>query len=109
MNDRLHMENLEVAPTGTPLLQDIQLSLDASDFIALVGPNGAGKSTLIRSALGLMEPTKGRVRIGAEDVASMDGKTRASHLSWLPQQSTVFEPVTVLDFVIAWNDARPAP
>jgi len=112
MTDRLHMDNVSVAPSGTPLLQNIQLTLGADDFIALVGPNGAGKSTLIRSALGLMETLEGRVRIGEQDVASMDGKTRASHLSWLPQQSAIYEPVTVLGFVTAsryrFNESRSA-
>lgn len=44
-----------------PVLMDVNLKLEAGDFLALIGPNGGGKSTLMKLMLGLLEPTNGRI------------------------------------------------
>ncbi len=50
-----------------PTLQDINISIEPGQSVALVGANGAGKSTLIKIILGLVRPTKGEVKVfGAE-------------------------------------------
>jgi zinc transport system ATP-binding protein len=46
-----------------PVLEDVNLSVYEGDFIGLIGPNGGGKTTLLRVLLGLLPPTRGRVRI----------------------------------------------
>ena len=42
-------------------LQDVSLSIDEGDFVAITGPNGGGKTTLLRIVLKLLKPTPGRV------------------------------------------------
>ena len=42
-------------------LQDVSLSIDEGDFVAITGPNGGGKTTLLRIVLKLLKPTQGRV------------------------------------------------
>lgn len=42
-------------------LQDVSLSIDEGDFVAITGPNGGGKTTLLRIVLNLLKPTQGRV------------------------------------------------
>jgi zinc transport system ATP-binding protein len=46
-----------------PILEDINLSVQANDFIGLLGPNGSGKTTLFRVLLGLLPPLQGTVQI----------------------------------------------
>jgi zinc transport system ATP-binding protein len=46
-----------------PVLEDINLSLRELDFVGLIGPNGGGKTTLLKVLLGILEPTRGQVRI----------------------------------------------
>ncbi len=46
-----------------PVLEDINLSVYRGDFIGLIGPNGGGKTTLLRVLLGLLPPTRGKVRV----------------------------------------------
>ncbi len=50
-------------PNGVTALEDINLDINAKDFIALIGPNGAGKSTLLKIILGLLKPTSGTIKL----------------------------------------------
>ncbi len=43
------------------VLKDINFSILAGDFVALMGPNGSGKTTLLKTILGIFTPIKGEV------------------------------------------------
>ena len=47
-------------------LQDIDLHLEAGDFVSLIGPSGCGKSTLLRVIGDLVEPTTGTVTVNGK-------------------------------------------
>ena len=64
---------------------------------ALLGPNGAGKSTMFRMLCGLARPSKGTVRVLGRPTDD-PGVTRLIGL--VPQQETVFEPLTAHEFVV---------
>lgn len=49
-------------------LAEVNMGIDAGEFVVLLGPSGCGKSTLLLIIGGLLQPTTGRVRIGAADV-----------------------------------------
>jgi ABC-2 type transport system ATP-binding protein len=52
---------------ATTALRDVSLELTAPGLVALVGVNGSGKTTLLRTAVGLLRPTVGSVRIAGID------------------------------------------
>jgi ABC-2 type transport system ATP-binding protein len=64
---------------------------------ALLGPNGAGKSTMFRMLCGLARPSKGSIRVLGRDPRANTGVTRLIGL--VPQQESVFEPLTAHEFV----------
>jgi ABC-2 type transport system ATP-binding protein len=64
---------------------------------ALLGPNGAGKSTMFRMLCGLARPSKGTIRVLDRDPRADTGVTRLIGL--VPQQESVFEPLTAHEFV----------
>lgn len=53
-----------------PVLNDLNISIPAGKFTAVVGPSGCGKSTLTRLVAGLMFPNQGTVSLGGEQVKS---------------------------------------
>ena len=57
----IQVEHLTVRRDERLILDDINLTVDHGDFIAITGPNGGGKTTLLRVILGLMRPSRGRV------------------------------------------------
>ncbi len=62
------------------VLEDVNLSVKALDFIGLIGPNGGGKTTLLKVLLGLLPPTRGEVRIMGQSI--QQGRR---HLGYVPQ------------------------
>jgi NitT/TauT family transport system ATP-binding protein len=55
-----------------PVLEDINLEVNDSEFICLVGPSGCGKSTLLNAMAGFLSPTHGSVAIDGETVTGPD-------------------------------------
>jgi zinc transport system ATP-binding protein len=59
----VEMRAVRAGYNGTPVLDDIDLTVYEKDFIGLLGPNGGGKTTLLKVLLGLIEPDQGSVRV----------------------------------------------
>jgi NitT/TauT family transport system ATP-binding protein len=53
---------------GTTALADVNLTVAAGEFVAVVGPSGCGKSTLLRLASGLDRPTGGSIQVGGDSL-----------------------------------------
>ena len=90
----LHLQQLCKSYAGTPAVQDLSLTLDAGETLALLGPSGCGKSTLLRLVAGLETPDSGRVRLGGADVTALPPEKRA--LSLVFQDYALFPHLSVL-------------
>ena len=53
----------ETGAEDFPALSDVDLSIDAGEFVAIVGKSGSGKSTLLNMLTGIDRPTSGMVRV----------------------------------------------
>jgi zinc transport system ATP-binding protein len=76
----VEIEGLWAGYDEEDVLRDVDFEVYERDFIGLLGPNGGGKTTLFRVLLGLLEPTRGTVRIYGEPVR--EGRR---HLGYVPQ------------------------
>ena len=57
------MEGLTIQWDSAPVLDQINLSMQAGERLAIVGPSGSGKSTILRLLAGLLLPTKGHLKL----------------------------------------------
>jgi len=97
----VEFEAVEFAyPHGPPVLREVDLKVDAGEFLAIAGPNGGGKTTLLRLALGLEHPSRGRVELFGERADRFRDRAR---LGYLPQraQLALQAPATVREVVAA--------
>jgi NitT/TauT family transport system ATP-binding protein len=97
---------------GQPILTEIDLRIDAGDFVCVVGPSGCGKTTMLRLLGGLLEPTAGEVRYAGKrvaepraDIAVMFQDYGRALLPWRTVAGNVSLALEALDVP---KDARPA-
>jgi zinc transport system ATP-binding protein len=101
--EAIHLEDIWVHYNGLPVLEGINLSLNEQDFLGIIGPNGGGKTTLLRVLLGLVQPTRGQVRI-----LGRNAKEGRRFVGYVPQY-TEFDrdfPISVWDVVIMGRLSR---
>src|SRR5690348_4675974 len=63
---------------GAPVLRDLDLSIEAGEFVTLVGPSGCGKSTLLNLIAGFESPSEGLLRIDGEVVNDRSPRERGA-------------------------------
>ncbi len=64
----LQAENLRSGYGEMEILHGVSMTLEQGEMVVLIGPNGAGKSTLIKTIIGLLHPTGGRVLFRDTDI-----------------------------------------
>ena len=77
-------------------MHDISLALPRARWTSIVGPNGAGKSTLLKVLAGLLAHC-GEVALLGQPLAGLRHRRRAQQLSWLGQNESSADDLTVYD------------
>jgi len=79
---------------GFTAIENLNLTIPAGSFFALLGPSGCGKTTTLRLVAGLETPTAGRILIGGKDVT--DSKPHKRPVNTVFQSYALFPHMTVL-------------
>jgi ABC-2 type transport system ATP-binding protein len=88
-----------------PVLNDLSFDVRVGGVTGLVGPDGAGKTTLLRLLAGLLQRSKGDVRVCGLDPQD-SGAQLHTHLSYMPQRFGLYEDLTVLENLSLYADLR---
>ena len=96
----LRTRNLSIGYGREPLLEHLDLALEAGSITCLLGPNGIGKTTLFKTLLGLLAPLAGEVFVAGETLGSISKRATARHLAYVPQALPSTFSYSVRDLVV---------
>lgn len=88
----------------TPTIENINLTINQGEFIAILGPSGSGKSTILRAITGLIEPSEGEVIFEGEKVTGVN-----PYASIVFQTFALYPWLTVLENVELGLKAKGFP
>ena len=86
----IHIKNLFFSYKKVDVLENINLTINSGDFLAIIGPNGGGKSTLLKLILNLLTLKKGSI------------KSTFKNIGYVPQNTNlnIDFPITALEVVL---------
>lgn len=92
------------------VLRDINFKVHRGEMLGIVGKNGAGKSTLSNLICGFMQPDKGRILFGGEDIADKSIKERGEKIGLVMQNpNQMISKPMIFDEVALGLTARGVP
>ncbi|MDO4860000.1 MAG: ABC transporter ATP-binding protein [Bacillota bacterium] len=83
---------------GVNALENVSMSIQKGDFVALLGPSGCGKSTLLNIMAGLLEPTTGDIYMYGEKITDVD---------W--RRAVVFQTATLYPWMTTYENVAFGP
>lgn len=79
-------------------VNDLSLTVHPGEVLAFLGPNGAGKTTTIKTIVGLLLPTSGKIRVC--DIDAVESPREASrHIGYVPDQPYLYEKLSGREFL----------
>jgi phospholipid/cholesterol/gamma-HCH transport system ATP-binding protein len=84
---------------GTPVLRDLNLSVDHGVSLVIIGASGQGKSVTIKTAAGLIEPDSGEILVDGRPVWTSRGSSQPARMSMLFQSSALFDSLSIWENV----------
>ena len=111
MTALLEVDSVSAGYGDVPALIDVSLTLEPGVTMAVIGANGAGKSTLLRALTGLLNPTRGTIRLRGRDITHVPTHRRvAAGVAMAPEGRRLFANLTVEDNLrVAARAGRPGP
>jgi ABC-2 type transport system ATP-binding protein len=79
-------------------VSDLTLAIPRGELFALLGPNGAGKTTTIRMLVGLLQASRGAVRVCNHDVVREPQQAHL-HLGYVPDEPCLYDKLTGREFL----------
>jgi lipopolysaccharide export system ATP-binding protein len=98
---------------GRRVVNGVSLRVSQGEVVGLLGPNGAGKTTTFYMLVGLTPPDSGRIVLSNNNQDSeitdvpMYLRARNFHISYLPQEPSIFRKLTVEENILAVLEAQP--
>lgn len=100
---KVRIKNIAKHYGASQVLQDISLTADSGDRVAVLGSNGAGKTTLLEILAGVIKADKGTVNYD-DWVASKCWRELRSAIGFIPQELALFPKLTLKEQLAFWSD-----
>ncbi len=105
MNAVLESSGLSKRYGRRQALTDCTLSIPSGHVTGLVGPNGAGKTTLLNLAVGLLQPTSGKIEVLGGQPASTS--EQLARIGFVAQDTPTYSGLSVADHLKLGKHMNP--
>ena len=101
----IEIKNLDFqyTPIAPEVLKNVNIQIPLGKTTAIVGHSGSGKSTLLNLLLGFYKPTKGQIKVGGQDLNSLQMKTWRRACGVVSQEGFLFSD-TILNNIAESDD-----
>jgi branched-chain amino acid transport system ATP-binding protein len=94
----LEVKDLHAHYGTSHVLQGISLTVEKGEIVTLLGRNGMGKSTTLKSVMGLVRPTAGKVTFRGKDVTGFPPyRVAKAGIGYVPEERRIFPTLSVVD------------
>jgi branched-chain amino acid transport system ATP-binding protein len=94
----LALENVHTYYGKSHILHGVSIEVGPGEVVGLLGRNGVGKSTTLKTIVGLVRPSEGRVRFEGRDIAGFaPHKLAHAGIAYVPEDRRIFRLLTVLE------------
>ena len=94
----LKLENIVAGYGHITALKDISLEVPQGSIVSLIGANGAGKTTTMKTIMGLVKPTSGRVIFEGQDITSRQTHQVVQNgISLVPEGRQILQDMSVYE------------
>lgn len=91
----IQFEHVSKSYGKTPILKDLNFTIEDGQFVVLIGPSGCGKTTTMKMINRLLEPDSGTIYIDGKDIHTQDKVELRRHIGYVIQQIGLFPNMTV--------------
>ena len=97
----LQVDDLHVSIQSVVALRGLTLRVADGTMVGLVGRNGAGKTTLMRTVMGHLAPSQGRIRFDGQDLVKLPRHARAAlGVGYMPEDRGLVPELTVEENIL---------
>ena len=94
----LELNNITAGYGQTPVLFDVDMTVNEGDMVCLLGRNGVGKTTLLRSIIGLNKIDRGSLTFDSKNITKAPTYRRSRYgIAYIPQGREIIPYLSVLD------------
>ena len=105
----LATQNLSFSYGMVQALRDVTMTMAPGRITCVMGRNGVGKTTLMKTMMGLLKQTAGKVTLGEKDLTRLPANRRArSGLALVPQGRQIFPKLTIEENLRIGLEAHPS-
>ncbi len=90
VSGKVELQNVSFSYGDEPVLQNIILTVEPGQMVALVGPSGSGKSTLVALLMRFYDVSSGSVRVDGHDIRSVTMNSLNQQFALVDQETTLF-------------------
>ncbi|MCK9920262.1 ABC transporter ATP-binding protein [Microbacteriaceae bacterium K1510] len=96
MNTLLDVEGLRAGYDDSIVLENISITVNEGEVVALLGANGSGKTTTMRAVTGLIQPFSGKITFDGHDLLAVEPHKRVElGIALCPEGRQVFPNISV--------------